>query len=135
MAQKGWVIWVATAVMPWCMLGWTERLRAQEGRTLVPSGPTPPAGTTRYDAAKALADALVKGLSLLDSLAIRLSYDRWLSDHEAEIARAMPERGGVLVWVQIAHQANTGEDMYGHRFFLSAFVAKSGQTEAEAQKW
>ena len=60
MAQKGWVIWVATAVMPWCMLGWTERLRAQEGRTLVPSGPTPPAGTTRYDAAKALADALVK---------------------------------------------------------------------------
>jgi hypothetical protein len=108
-------------------------LSAQDVVRSIPSGPTPPAGTTNYDVAKAIADALVKGLSLLEDYAIDRAWNQWLKENQPEIARVMPANGGVLVRVQIAQQTNPGEDMPQHRYFLSAFIADSGNTQAEAE--
>jgi hypothetical protein len=106
---------------------------AQDIVRTIPSGPTLPAGTTNYDLAKAIADALVKGLSLLEDYAIDRAWNQWLKDNQAEIARVMPANGGALVRVQIAQQTDTGEDMPQHRYFLSAFIAETGKTQAEAE--
>ncbi len=88
---------------------------------------------TNYEAAKAVADALVKGLSLLEDYAIDRSWNQWLKDNQAEIARVMSANGGVLVRVQIAQQTDTGEGMPQNRYFLSAFIAETGKTQAEAE--
>ena len=109
-------------------------LRAQEPVQTVPSGPTPPAGTTNFEAAKALADLIVAGLSKLENLSIDFKYKQWLKQNEAEIARVMPQQGGVLIRVQIAEEANTGDDMPQHHFFHDAFIAATGKNQTEAER-
>ena len=109
-------------------------LRGQEPVQSVPSGPTPPAGATNFEAAKALADLVVAGLSKLEDLSIDLKYRQWLKQNEAEIARVMPQEGGVLIRVQIAEEANTGDDMPQHHFFHGAFIVATGKNQTDAER-
>ncbi len=115
-------------------MGLLHSLRAQEPVQSVPSGPTPPAGTTNYEAAKALVDAIVNVLSKLEDMSIDYKYNQWLKQNEAEIARVMPQDGGVLIRVQIAEQENPGEDMPQDHFFLDAFIAATGKNQTEAER-
>jgi len=101
-------------------------------QTLIPSGPTPPTGTTNYDSIKSRVSALGKGLELLDDLAISLEQDRRLVGLQDEIQRRMPERGGVLVIVRVGVEKDKGMGLPRHKRLVSVTVGPSGETEFEA---
>src|SRR5262245_12643923 len=121
------VIAVVLAASHVSQLSW-----AQDLKSAVPSEPVPPTGTTNYSSAKGRVGLFAEALKQVDQAQIRSSIDGWLQEHKAEIEKAAPTSGGVLVRVLIAQSAKGGQGEPRHQYFLTAFIAETGPSEANA---